>query len=89
MIADRKTAAERQYESFLLAVREFECRSNEVQFERTLFRLVAAHWETRRTDLQPESGSDRDDDAYRNSPPLNNRMELEHGTVSNPRQLFD
>jgi len=84
MIADRKTAAERQYESFLSAVLEFECNSNEVQFERTLSRLVAAHWETRQTSLQPESSSDCEHTIYRDSPPLSDRMVREHGIIPNP-----
>ena len=69
MITDRKTAAERQYESFLSAIREFECSSNEGQFERTLSWLVAARWDAWRTDMQPES-SEREHRVYRNSPPL-------------------
>jgi len=67
MITDRKTAAERQYESFLSAIREFECHSNEGQFERTLSWLVAAHWEAWRADMQPES-CDSGHHVYRNSP---------------------
>jgi hypothetical protein len=68
MITDRKTAAERQYESFLSAIREFECNSNEGQFERTLSWLVAARWDARRTGMQPKSG-DCAHQVYRNSPP--------------------
>jgi hypothetical protein len=69
MITDRKTAAERQYESFLSAIHEFECSSNEGQFERILSRLVAARWEERRADMQPES-REREHRVYRNSPPV-------------------
>ena len=54
MITDRKTAAQRQYESFSSAVREFGCNSNEGRFEQTLAGLVAAHWETKTADMQPE-----------------------------------
>ena len=57
MITDRKTAAQRQYESFLSAVREFGCNSNEGQFERTLTGLFAARWETKATEMQPECGA--------------------------------
>ncbi len=53
MITNRKTAAQRQYDNFLSAVREFDCNSNEEQFERTLARLVIAHWETKRSEMQP------------------------------------
>jgi hypothetical protein len=56
MITDRKTAAQRQYENFLSAVREFGCNSNEGQFERTLAALVVAHRETKPMDMQPEYG---------------------------------
>ena len=66
MITDRKTAAERQYESFLSAIREFGCSGNEGQFEQTLSGLVAAHWEARRTEVLLES-SNCEHHVYRNS----------------------
>jgi hypothetical protein len=88
MITDRKTAAERQCESFLSAVREFERNSNEGQFERTLSWLVAAHWARRRADLQPE-GSDCGHDVYRNSPLLNEQTERGRGGVPFPRRSLD
>jgi hypothetical protein len=66
MIIERKTAAERQYENFLSAIREFDCSGNERQFEQTLSWLVAAHWEAWRTEVQLES-SDREHHIYRNS----------------------
>jgi hypothetical protein len=74
MITDRKTAAERQYESFLSAIGEFECNSNEGQFERTLSWLVAARWNARRTEMQPES-NDCEHHVYRNSPALSDPTE--------------
>jgi hypothetical protein len=36
------TAAERQYERFVSAVRQFECDDNASRFEETLAKLVAA-----------------------------------------------
>jgi hypothetical protein len=88
MITDRKTAAERQYESFLSAIREFECSSNEGQFERTLSWLVAARWDAWRTDMQPES-SDGGRHFYRNSPPLSDPTEGERDSVPNPLRTPD
>jgi hypothetical protein len=88
MITDRKTAAERQYESFLSAIREFECSSNEGQFERTLSRLVAARWGERRTDVQSE-GSERQHHVYRNPPPLSDLPWYERDTAPTRRRILE
>jgi hypothetical protein len=40
--AARMTAAERQFERFLTAVRQFECDDSPARFQQTLARLVAA-----------------------------------------------
>jgi hypothetical protein len=88
MITDRKTATERQYESFLSAIREFECRSNEGQFERTLSWLVAARWDAWR---RHATGEQRDGERhfYRNSPPLSDPTEGERDSVSNALRTPD
>jgi hypothetical protein len=88
MITDRKTAAERQYETFLSAIREFECSGNEGQFARTLSWLVAARWDARRTDMQPES-SNCEHHVYRNSPSLSDPMEHERDGVPNALRTLD
>jgi hypothetical protein len=80
MITDRKTAAQRQYESFLSAVREFGCDSNDGQFERTLAGLVAAHRETKARDMQPEYGG-CEHDVYEDSLPLNDQMDCRGSDV--------
>lgn len=41
-VATRLTAAERQFERFVSAVRQFDCDDNPARFEETLARLVAA-----------------------------------------------
>ncbi len=87
MITDRKTAAERQYESFLSAIREFECSSNEGQFERTLSWLVAARWDAWRTDMQPESSDGERFTATRR--PLSDPTEGERDSVSNALRTPD
>jgi hypothetical protein len=81
MITDRKTAAQRQYESFLSAVREFGCNSNEGQFERTLAGLVAAHRETKATDMQPGCGGCEHDDYHQGSLSLNDQMDYRGSNV--------
>ena len=40
--ATRMTAAERQFERFVSAVRQFDCDNNASRFEETLAKLVAA-----------------------------------------------
>ena len=72
MITIRKTAAQRQFESFLSAVREFGCNSNEGQFERTLVRLVAADREMRCGEMQP-SRSECAHESYLNAASLHLR----------------
>jgi hypothetical protein len=84
MITDRKTAAQRQYESFLWAVREFGCNGDEGQFERTLAGLVAAHRETKLTDMQPEYG-DYEHAVYENSPSLNDQIDDRSSDVPHAR----
>jgi hypothetical protein len=88
MITDRKTAAERQYESFLSAIREFECSSNEAQFECALSWLVAARWDASRTDMQPENNGD-EHHVYRSSPPLGDLTGRERDSVTNALQTLD
>ena len=88
MITERKTAAERQYEMFLSAIHEFECRSNEGQFERTLSRLVVAHWEAWRADMQPER-SDYEHHVYRNASPLSDPTAHERDGVANALRTLD
>jgi hypothetical protein len=88
MITYRKTAAERQYENFLSAVREFGCNSSEGQFDRTLSWLVATHSEARRTGIQPGS-SECERDVYRSSLPLNDQMGPQRGGVANSQRSFD
>jgi hypothetical protein len=84
MITDRKTAAQRQYENFLSAVREFGCQSNEGQFERTLARLVAAHRETKPTDMQPEYGGYAHE-LYENPPASNDQIDYRGSDVPHAR----
>jgi hypothetical protein len=81
MITDRKTAAQRQYESFLSAVREFGCHSNEGQFERTLTGLFAARWETKATDMQPECGTGCEHDEYEGPLILNDQIDYRGSDV--------
>ena len=88
MITDRKTAAERQYESFLSAIREFECSCNNAQFERTLSWLVAARWDARLTDMQPQS-SDCEHRVYREPPALSDPPECERDGVPNALRTLD
>jgi len=40
--ATRMTAAERQFERFVCAVRQFECENGSLRFEQALARLVVA-----------------------------------------------
>jgi hypothetical protein len=88
MITDRKTAAERQYESFLSAIREFECSSNEGQFARTLSWLVPARWDAKQTDMQPER-SDCEHHVYWNAPSLNDLAERNRDGVPNALRTVD
>ncbi len=81
MITDRKTAAQRQYESFLSAVREFGCNSNEGQFERTLTGLFAAREETKATEMQPECGAGCEHDEYEKSLSLSDQMDYRGSDV--------
>ncbi len=90
MTTNRKTAAQRQYDNFLSAVREFDCNSTEGQFERTLARLIAAHWEMRRTNVQP-SRSECEHEARQRSLGLDNTGEHRRGDVPDlrPRPSLD
>ena len=85
MITDRKTAAQRQYESFLSAVREFGCNSKEGQCERTLTGLLAARCETEATEMQPERGAGCDHDGYERSLPLSDQMNCTGSDVPHAR----
>lgn len=85
MITDRKTAAQRQYESFLSAVREFGCNSNEGQFERILTGLFAACWEVKATEMQPECGAGYEHDGYETSRSLNDQMDYRGSDVPRAR----
>jgi len=57
--ATRMTAAERQFERFVSAVRQFDCDDNASRFEETLAKLVAAGPVSTRRTASAESESVR------------------------------